>query len=272
MNHTIFDKQAFTSTVTPVIQGESSRQAIASTITERAFADKPLVNQLIGKNVTALIAGLLATDAAQQLTAGLIDRSYTYLTTDDPKPIAIDLTAIKNPLEKITEVVEAQGRDVKINPANIPDAIVLFSPAGLPDIYGYSVLMLWLGPLFGLGFIVLGVLYFYLGRSNYPRRVYTLGATIIGASVIGLLIGPLVSPPIAAQVQAPELRGVVTQLIDALLAPFASQNITAIVITAIVLIIFASRHMISRGTQWLLGKASTASSNSKSPSQIKNKS
>jgi len=263
LNHTVFDKQEFTSIVTPVVQSESTRNAIATTITEQAFADRPLANQLIGQNVTALIAGLLNTDAAQQLTAGLINRSYTYLTTNNPQPIAIDLTAIKMPLEKITEVVESRGNDVKINPQNIPDKIVLFNPAGLPDVYSYSVLMLWLGPLFWIGFIVLAALYVYLGRRQYARRVYILGGTLIVASCIGLLVGPLITPPITAQVQLAEFRGVVDQLITSLLAPFGSQNQFVIVATVIILIIFFSRFAIVRGAKWVVAKTADMTSKSK---------
>ena len=256
LNHTIFDKQTFTSTITPIIQSESSRQTIASTITSKAFADKPIAAQLIGENVTALIAGLLSTDLAEQISTNLINRSYTYLTTDNPKLIAIDLTAIKTPLEKITEILESRGRDVQLNASNIPDAIVLFSPAGLPDIYSYSVLVLWLGPLFWLGFILLAVLYVYLGRNQYARRIYILGGTIILASCIGLLVGPLLPPPIVAQVQITELRSVVDQLIHALLAPFSSQNTIAIAITTLALLIFYLRFAIARGARWVANKTS----------------
>src|ERR1700757_3084207 len=89
LNHTIFDKDTFTSTVTPILQSEPSREAVASTITEKAFADKPLVNRLIGDNVSSLITGLLGTDVAQQMISGIVHRSYTYLTTDNPQPITI---------------------------------------------------------------------------------------------------------------------------------------------------------------------------------------
>ena len=256
LNHTIFDRQTFTSIVTPVVQNETTRNAIASTITERVLADRPIVNQLIGANFTAVVAGLLNSDAAKQLTAGLINRSYAYLTTENPQPIAIDLTAIKVPLERITEIIESRGNDVRVNPANIPDRIVLFDPAGLPNIYGYSVLLLWLGPLFWLGFVILAALYIYLGRDTFAKRIYMLGGTIIIASCIGLLVGPLLQPPIVAQVQMPGLRPVADQLIASLLQSFNAQNTAVIVATAIVLIVFYLRFAIVRSVRWTAAKIS----------------
>jgi hypothetical protein len=271
LNHVIFDKATFTSTVTPILQSESSRQSVASTITDKAFADKPIVNRLIGTNVTALISGLLATDVAQQMISGLVNRTYVYLTTDNPQPIAIDLVAIKTPLQKITDILESRGRDVSINPDNIPDQIVLFDPSNLPNIYSYSVTALWAGPIAWIGFLVLAALYIYMGRRIYARRVYILGGVIIIAALIGLSVGPLISPPLIAQVPIPDLRPIVSQILAALLSPFASQLITAIVITAIVLIIFFSRFAIVRGAQWTVKKAGDMTSGSQKPPKSESK-
>lgn len=269
LNHTIFDKQAFTSIVTPIVNSSEARTAVASTIVSQAFADRPLINRLIGDNVTALITGLLGTDVAVQMTNALISKSYDYLTTDNPQPVAIDLVAIKTPLQKITELLESRGRDVSIDPDSIPDSIVLFDPSNLPNIYGYSVLLLWLGPLCWIGLIILIVLHIYLGRDRYPRRVYELGSAIIIASLLGLLVGPLLPPPISAQVPVPELRGTVETLAAALLAPFTQQMITAIVLTAIVLIIFRFRIAILHGMQWLTQKAADSVSAAHKPAKKK---
>lgn len=227
------------------------------------LANRPLANQLIGANFTAVVAGLLNSDVAKQLTASLINRSYAYLTTDHPQPIAIDLTAIKVPLERIAEIIESRGTEVRVNPTNIPDSIVLFDPAGLPDIYRYSVILLWLGPLFWLGFIIFAVLYIYIGRDNYSRRVYMLGGTIILASCIGFLVGPLFQPPIVAEVQMPQLRPVADQLITGLLRPFGAQNMAVIVTTTIVMVVFSLRFTIARGARWVATKASNVRSGTK---------
>lgn len=265
LNHTVFDKQAFTSIVTPIVNSDATRSAVATTIVNEAFADRPLINRLIGNNVTALVSGLLGTDLAVQMTSAVISKSYDYLTTPDPQPVTLDLIAIKAPLEKITELLESRGRDVAINPDNIPDSITLLDPSSLPNTYGYSVFLLWFGPLCWIGFVLFSILYIYLGRRIYPRRVYILGGIIIVASCIGLLVGPLLPPPISAQVPIPELRSTVQTLIESLLAPFTQQMITAVILTAIVLIIFYCRFAILRGIRWLTEKAADSVSTAKKP-------
>ena len=269
LNHTIFDKDTFTSTVTPIVQSAQSRQAIASTITAKAFASKPLINQLLGDNVTALISGLLATDTAQQMMSNLVDRSYTYLTSNNPQPIAINLVPVKVPLQAITQILENRGQDVSIDPNSIPNTITLFDPSNLPDIYGYSVMLLWFGPLCWIGFILLAILYIYLGRARYARRVYTLGGVVILVACVGLLIGPLLPPPVSATVPIPELRPIISQIITALIAPFTSQMITTIIVTAVVLIIFYSRFAIVRGAQWVIQKTAAMTSTTPRPAGSK---
>lgn len=263
LNHTIFNKQTFTSIVTPIITSESSRQAIASTVVDKAFEDKPVVNRLIGNNVTALVAGLLGTDLAQQMITSVVDKSYSYLTTEKPQPITIDLIAIKTPLEKITEILENRGTDVAVNPSNIPDSITLFDPSDLPNVYGYSILLLWLGPVFWLSAFFLAALYLHLGRQRYPRRIYTLGGVILFVSFLGLLVGPLLPPPIVAQVQIADLRVVVEQLIAGLLYPFTQQMIITIIVTSFVLIVFSLRFPTLHGAQWVIRKTSDSLSSHK---------
>ena len=273
LNHTIFDKQTFTSIVTPVVNSTETRSAIASTVVDRAFEDRPLVNRLIGNNVTALITGLLGTDVAVQMITALIDRSYEYLTTGDREPVVLDLVAIKEPLQKITELLESRGRDVRIDPTTIPDTVILLNPSDVPDFYQFSVLLLWLGPLCWIGLLIVISLYLYLGRSLYDRRIYILGSVIIVVSLLGMLAGPLLPPPISAQINIPELRGTVNELISALLAPFIRQMSITIVLTLIVMIVVRFRFNILHGGQWAMQKTvdsvSTAKSSSTKPAKKK---
>lgn len=263
LNHTIFDKTTFTSIVTPIINSNETRSAIASTVVDRAFEDRPLVNRLIGNNVTALITGLLGTDIAIQMTDALINRSYNYLTTGQREPIVLDLVAIKDPLQRITELLESRGRDVRIDPTTIPDTVVLLNPSDVPDFYQFSVTMLWLGPLCWIGLLIVAASYIYLGRERYDRRVYFLGSVIILVSSLGLLAGPLVPPPVSAMVQIPGLRGTVNQLISALLAPFLRQMMITIAITVIVMLLMRFRLNILRGAQWATQKTVNSVSTTK---------
>ncbi len=244
INHTIFDKATFSTIVTSTINTEQSRQAIAATVVGRTLQDRPVIRRIAGDKATQLISGLLGTDLAAQTINTVVDRSYTYLTSENPESIEIDLLPIKTPLAGLVSFAESQGREVNFDVNSVPDSIMLFDASNLPNIYGYSVLMLWLGPLFWLGSFGLFAIYMYRGRRVYAKRIYIVGTVIILVSFVGLLFGPLLPPPISALVPVTELRSVVGSLVGALLAPFTSQMYVTIASTAIILAIFSQRFTI----------------------------
>lgn len=247
VNQTLFDKQTFTSITQSVIQSEESRQAVANGIVDRALADKPILKRTISDKATKLLTGLLGTDLVTQATNLVIDKAYAYATSPNPEPIDFDLTAIKTPVARIVAFAEDQGREIQFDPNDIPDTVVLFEPTNLPDIHGYSVKMLWLGPLFWLSSLLIFSLYIYRGgRQYYAKRVYIVGAVIGMVALIGLLAGPVIPPPLAALTPQTGLRGIVEDLISAFLKPFTQQMIITLLITAVALFIFSLRFNILR--------------------------
>ncbi len=254
INHTIFDQKTFTTILGTTLQTESNKQAIAKVIVNKALQDRPLLNRTVGEKTTTLVAGLLGTDFASQTFDTLINRSYAYLTSEDPEPIAIDLLSIKTPIAGLVSFAELLGRDVSFDPNSIPDSILIFSSEDLPDIYKFSISMLWLGPIFWLSGLGLLIAYVYRGRKSLNKRVYIAGGVIIASSVIGIAFGPLLPPPLVALVPTIELRPVVNSVIAALLQPFIMQMINTIVLVIIGLVIFSQRLNILNIFQRLIQK------------------
>lgn len=244
LNHTIFDQQTFTGIVKETIATEDSREAIATTVVNQALADRPIVNRLVGSKASQLVAGLLGTDLAGQTFDTVINKTYAYLTSSNPQDITVDLLAIKTPLAGLISFAESQGREVTFDATTIPDSITLFDASDLPDIHSYSVTLLWLGPIFWAGALVLFGAYLYRGRRAYAKRVYIVGSVIILTSFIGMLVGPLLPPPIIAQVPIIELRGVVSNLIRGMLDPFVRQMYLMAAVTLIALLVFNQRFNI----------------------------
>lgn len=247
VNQTIFDKKTFTGIATGVIQSEESREAIASGIVDKALADRPVLQRTISGKATQLLTGLLGTDAVVQATNLIVDKAYTYATSNEPEAIAFDLTAIKTPVARIIAFAEDQGREVAFDPATIPDSITLFDPADLPDIYKYSVVMLWLGPLLWLSTLAIFGIYIYKGgKKFYGKRVYVVGAVIGVVGIVGLMVGPLLPPTVSALVPQTHLRSIVGDLSAAFLQPFTQQMITMLLVTAIFLAVFSQRFNLLR--------------------------
>lgn len=256
INHTIFNKEVFTSTVETIIAEESNRDAIATAIVDKALADKPVVRKVAGDRAISLVSSLLGTDVSSQVISNLLNKTYTYMTTSNRQDVAIDLTAIKTPLSGVVSFAESRGNDVKFDPTNIPDEVVLIKSDDFPDISGYLTIMLWLAPLLWLGALASFALYIYLGRAVYAKKVYFAGTAAIVASVFGLLIGPIVPPPIASLVQNTELRVVVQNLLTAFFQPFQVQMTTTIIATSFILIIFNQRFNLLSLIKKLEGKIS----------------
>jgi len=252
VSNNFFNENQFVSTVEEVLTTEESRQAISGTIVHTALQNNPVAEQLIGKQLTALVNGLLGSDLAGQLFDRVAHRTYAYLTSSDRQDIAINLTSIKDPLASLVAIIEKTGRDVKFDPSNIPDTITLVESDSLPDISGYIRMMLFASGLLWFVTVASFASYIYLYRNKLIRSIYIVGWSIIAISAIALLSGPFVPPAIASLVNMIDIRGVVEDLTVAFLEPFQVQLLSSIVITALVMLIISLRGAIRSGVTELV--------------------
>lgn len=241
VNRTVFDQATFTNITTTALLSQSSRDALATAIVDKALADRPVLQRTVGDRATRLVSSLLGSDLSNQAVTALSNRTYAYVTAANRQDIKLDLTAVKAPVSKIVDLVEDSGREVNIDPNRIPDEIVLISSATFPDLSGTVQRMLWLGPLLWFGMLAAFTAYIYIGRRDYARRVYFACLTVAIVAVIGLLLYPFVPPPVAAAVPNIELRPVVTNLTSGFLAPFKTQMWWLLGIAAVVALLFNQR-------------------------------
>lgn len=247
VSNNFFNENQFVGTVEEVLTTEESRQAISGTIVHTALQNNPVAEQLIGKQLTALVNGLLGSDIAGQLFDRVAHRTYAYLTSSDRQDIAINLTSIKDPLASLVTIIEKTGRDVKFDPSNIPDTITLVESDSLPDISSYIRMMLFASGLLWFVTVASFATYVYLYRNKLIRSIYVVGWSIIAISAIALLSGPFVPPAIASLVNTIDIRGVVEDLTIAFLEPFQVQLLSSIVIAALVMLIISLRGAIRSG-------------------------
>ena len=247
VSNNFFNENQFVGTVEEVLTTEESRQAISGTIVHTALQNNPVAEQLIGKQLTALVNGLLGSDIAGQLFDRVAHRTYAYLTSSDRQDIAINLTSIKDPLASLVTIIEKTGRDVKFDPSNIPDTITLVESDSLPDISSYIRMMLFASGLLWFVTVASFATYIYLYRNKLIRSIYVVGWSIIAISAIALLSGPFVPPAIASLVNTIDIRGVVEDLTVAFLEPFQVQLLSSIVISALVMLVISLRGAIRSG-------------------------
>lgn len=252
VSNTFFDEENFIGTVQSVLRTEESRQAISSTIVHTALENNPVAEQLIGKQATALVTGLLGSDLVGQLFDRVAHRAYAYLTSSDRQDIAINLESIKEPLTTIVGIAERNGRDVQFDPSNIPNTITLVDSDTLPDISGYIRTILFASALLWLITIAAFGTYLYLNRERIIRAVYFVGGSILAVSLIALFTGPFIPPAISSLVNLIEIRSVVEDLAEALLYPFQTQLLSGMVLVALVLLVVSLRNEIRQGFRKLV--------------------
>lgn len=241
VNHTIFDKDNFSRITTTALLSESSRDAIATSVVNKALDDRPVIKRVVGERATSLISGLLGSDLSNQAVSALTNKTYAYATSSDRQDIKIDLTAIKTPIAGIVSLAQSRGVEVPDTQYKIPDEVVLLQKNAFPDLSGTVKLMLWIGPLFWLSTIILFGSYIYIGRANYAQRIYAAGLVVIIVGVFGLLTSPLLPPPIAAAIPNIDLRPVAENLATGFLAPFKTQMYYMLGTTLIILLAFNQR-------------------------------
>lgn len=244
---TFFDEDNFVGTVEQVLKTEESRQAISQTIVHKAFENNPIAEQAVGTQVTALLSGFLDSDLAGQLFNRIAHRSYAYLTSSNRQDIAINLEPIKDPLATLVKIVENTGREVKFDPASIPDSITIVDSDELPDISGYIRVILFASGLLWLLTITSFGIYLYLNRQKLVHGIYVVGWSIIAVCATALLTGPFVPPAISSLVNLIDIRSVVEDMTKALLDPFHIQLLSTTVITAFVLLMVSLRGAIKLG-------------------------
>lgn len=246
VNNTIFDKENFTEIATNTLLMESSRNAIATTVVNRALEDRPVLQRTIGKRAVSFTSGLLGSDISRQAIEVVTDKAYAYITAPNRQDIAIDLSPVKDVLGQLVNVARNPNNADRLEDANaqIPDQIVLVESDNFPSLAKSVQVMLWLGPLLWLATLVSFVLYVYLDRREYAKRIYLAGLVIVLVGILGMLTSPFVPPPVAAALPNIDIRPVAQNMAHAFLQPFKQQMMYMIGVTLAVLLIFNQRFNI----------------------------
>lgn len=223
VNRYVFNTNNFTQVATESLTSESSRDAIAQEITDQALQNYPAVKGVVNNYAVNFISGLLDTQPAHTLLEKAITKLQIILTSPDQQEIVINLTEVKGVIQSLIEV-SGKSQEVKFDPAEIPDQIVLFDPDSVPNFYQYSVLFSWVAVLAGL--VALGlVAYPYV---KYPRHyngiLLTQGVIVTFIGLLALLLGPLFKPPVLANITTANGRVVVGNLYDAFMSTFNQQS------------------------------------------------
>ena len=222
VNRTLFNADTFTSITSQALLSDSSRNAIAGEVVDVALQNRPLVKNVIGDTVSKLISGLLNTNQAEAAVSKVISKIHLAVTSANPQNIEFDLSGIKATAEKIITLIGKE--ETTTNVSNIPDTIVILDVSNMPKFYQYATLFLWMAPLALIGAAII-LIRPHVKLRRLDMKVLTLqGVSILGVSLLALLVGPLFRPPLLAQVSSENLRTVTENIYNAFITTFNSQT------------------------------------------------
>ncbi|MBP7807328.1 hypothetical protein KA047_02420 [Candidatus Saccharibacteria bacterium] len=224
VNNYIFDDQNFSSVVTTAITSESSRTAIAESVTNKVFADRPVLKKVAGDVSTNIISGLLGTTQANNAISEVVQRLNVLVTSNSPQPVVLDLSGVKNILTQLVDVSTSLGREPKVNPDSIPSEITLLDTDNLPNFYRFSVAFLWMAPLAFIGALA-SIAYPYIKPTRQFKPMLLMqGAVVTAFGLLALLVGPLFRPPLLANVDTSQGRVVIGNIYDGFITTFNTQS------------------------------------------------
>ncbi|NBU34106.1 hypothetical protein EB118_03875 [bacterium] len=229
-----FDTKTFSNTVTNSLTSQSSRDAIAAELVNKAFEDRPIARRVIGPKLTSGVSSLLDSSIAENSIRTISDRMQSYLSASDQnqKTVAIDVTGLKTVIQTVSSLVDTSNGQT-INSDKLPDTITIIDAEKVPSFYKYGKILYYLSPLSAL--LVIGCAFGYIKRSkNGYRRLYVVCATVAASTLTAIAMGPLFKPSVLEFAKSTSTRTVVANLYDAFLHLFTRQLFIALVLSIII--------------------------------------
>lgn len=249
VNHIVFNQKAFVDITTNVLTTQESRDAVAKIIVDQSLQNRPVANRLLGDRAVTFVSGLLGSDISEKILQNASGTVYGYVTSPNRQDIALDLSAIKQPLAAIVSFSESRGREVNFDPSAIPEKITLVKSDELPKVNEYIQKLLVLGALLWISTIALFSVYIFSSKRDRIRRFYYSALTIAGVALFAIFAGPFVPSAVSSYVSNIQFRGIINDLTAAYLQPFTKQMYLTLLLTAFVTLLVRFRWIFSSAWQ-----------------------
>ncbi len=264
LSRVFFSQNTLSDITTTALAEQSSRDSIGRAVSDRVFEDRPVLKRVAGPKLSSLTSSILGTDIASSVVDDFVEQVRVALTTSQDETIAINLSGIKSTIGQVQSVVGTSEDERQIDIDAIPDEFIIVESDQLPNIYQLGVTVLWLGPVCLI--YALGALAFWAYRGRRAAlwlRIKYAGVVVIIASVIGMLVGPLIEPVVVSIARVAPAQTLLGNLYNGLVAPFQSY---ATVLFALGVLVIAAGYLLP-----LLQKAPALPVKTKKPRTKKKK-
>ena len=224
-NKYIADAKNFSQITTTALIQESSRNAIGDEVAEQIFKEKPILRQVAQEPVSNIVASMLNTKFASVGLEKMIKLLHNNITTTHPKSITFNLSQIKTVIQTVSQILPSSNNTQAESIQNIPDEITIIDKSSIPSLNQFVVAMAAVAPLSLLAATGAAVGYVVRKRKTWKLTFAPLGFSVMVASILGLLIGPIFKPPLIAFVSSFNGRIIVSNVFDGFMEPFNQQQI-----------------------------------------------
>lgn len=258
MRDVFFERDAFQGTISKTVQTDASRQAIGAMVVDVTLDGRPTLTAIAGDRIQLFVAALIATDMGERLINMSVGTTYDYVISGEGKDVSLQLTTVKQPIEKIIALSNTDAADKAQSKIDtIPDELVIINADEVPNIRGVYQAAMWATPVMWLLTVTLMSIYMYMGRKQLARSVRWLYITILITAGLGIMAGPFVPNAVASLIPDVNAGVLVSQLVAAFLAPFTLRMWAMIGIASIAYIIYLRRRQIRGLAQKLARRVSS---------------
>lgn len=237
VNRFVFNEQKFSQIAVTSILSSDSRQAIAEGVSTKLYENRPVAKRVLSEPTTSIVNGILGSPKMQQPLTELVKRINVRMTSKTQPEVALDLTGVKSVLSQVVGTVDTvTNKDIAFQPDNIPDKIVVVKSDNLPNLYNYSVAILWISPLTLIAGGLLVVLPYFWWRNRYKTIMTAQSIMFFSVGAIALMVGPLFRPLVIGNLATDAGRTVIGNLYNAFLATFEHQSYIFFVLGAVLLV------------------------------------
>lgn len=249
VNRQIFDENNFTNTTVSSLTSQSSRDAIAGKITDKALQNYPRLQAAADDRLNKLISGLLDGERVHTVLTKSVSKLHVYLTSRNQQDVVINLAGVKDTINQLAEITgRAENGGQLIGKVNsMPDQIVLVNAANVPDFYKYGVAVSFIAPIALLIALVLIALPYIKDRASYLSIMLVQGVTLIIVGLIAMLTGPLFRPVALSSISDPNGRVIAENLYNSFIVSFNRQNLILVILGLLIcLAVFVTPVLIKR--------------------------
>ena len=146
------------------------------------------------------------------------------ITAKEPQSVTVDISAIKGFIKPIAGALDKRfGASVQVG--DVPDSLVLIQKGEIPSIYGWAVVLLWVGPILGLiGIAILAGLIWRAASEDRPAVLRVAGSVLAIGSVVFVVLVRGMKAPILASVTSGNGKIIVGDIFDAFSAGLTAQT------------------------------------------------